>query len=92
MAGSRYAADPSGDVSIVALDGLVALFHAPSGTTHIVSPPVPQILEALAEGPADAAAILERIRTRYEVEEDAPAGLIEARLDELEAVGLVRRG
>ena len=92
MAGSVYIADPSDAVRTVALDGLVALFHAPSGMTHIVAAPAPQILEVLRDGPADAAAILERIRACYEVEEDAPAELIEARLDELEAAGLVRRG
>ncbi|HEX8527196.1 HPr-rel-A system PqqD family peptide chaperone [Allosphingosinicella sp.] len=91
MTGPLYAADPPGAVRTVALDGLTALFHAPSGMTHIVASPAPEILEALTEGPADAAAILARIRARFDVDEEAPAELIEARLGELEAVGLVRR-
>jgi PqqD family protein of HPr-rel-A system len=91
MAGPRYIADSAGEVRSVQLDGLVALFHAPSGMTHVVAPPAPQILEALHEGPGDARAILERIRARYEIEEGEAAEAIEARLAELEAAGLVRR-
>ncbi|HEX8644621.1 MAG TPA: HPr-rel-A system PqqD family peptide chaperone [Allosphingosinicella sp.] len=90
MAGPRYIADGPDELRAVALDGLVALFHAPSGMTHIVAPPAPQILEALHEGPGDARAILDRIRARYEVEEGG-TDAIEARLAELEAAGLVRR-
>ena len=91
MAGPRYIADDPANLRAVELDGLVALFHAPSGMTHVVAPPAPQILEALGEGPGDARAILERIRARYDVEEDEAAGAIEARLAELESAGLVRR-
>ena len=79
MAGSVYIADDPGAVRTVPLDGLVALFHAPSGITHIVAPPAPQILEALREGPGDARAILARIAARYEIEEGG-AEAIEARL------------
>jgi PqqD family protein of HPr-rel-A system len=91
VAGPRYIADDPSDLRAVPLDGLVALFHAPSGMTHVVAPPAPQILEALQQGPGDARAILERIRARYEVEEAEAAPAIEARLAELEAAGLVRR-
>ena len=89
MAGPVYIADEEGAVRAVPLDGLVALFHAPSGMTHIVAPPAPQILEALREGPGDARAILARIGELYEIEDGGDA--IEARLAELEAAGLVRR-
>ncbi len=87
MAAIRYIADPEEAVAIVELDGLSALFHAPSGTTHIVAPPAPEILAALREGPADAAELLRRLRLHYEIEGDA----VEARLAELAAAGLVRR-
>ena len=89
MAGPVYIADEEGAVRAVPLDGLVALFHAPSGMTHIVAPPAPQILEALRAGPGDARAILGRIAKLYEIEDGGDA--IEARLAELEAAGLVRR-
>ena len=89
MAGPIYIADPESAVRSVELDGLTALFHEPSGMTHIVAPPAPQILDALRQGPADAAEPLRRLRARFDFEgEDA----IHARLDELEAAGLVRRG
>lgn len=88
MAGPVYIAESSAGLSSVALDGLSVLFHAPSGTTHIVAPPAPEILDALGEGPADAAELLRRLRARFDFEEDEA---IHARLAELEAAGLVRR-
>ena len=88
MAGPIYIADPEGAVTTVALDGLCVLFHEPSGMTHIVAPPAPEILEALREGPADAAELLRRLSVRFEFDGDEA---IHARLGELEAAGLVRR-
>jgi PqqD family protein of HPr-rel-A system len=90
VAGPVYVSDEEGAVRAVPLDGLVALYHAPSGMTHIVAPPAPQILEALRKGPGDARSILDRIAALYEIE-DGGAEAIEARLAELEAAGLVRR-
>ena len=91
MAAVRFVADPETCVSAVALDGLSVLFHHPSGMTHIVAPPAPQILEALRLGPADAGEILARMRAWYDLEGDEAADAIEARLEELESAGLVRR-
>ena len=88
MAGPVYIADPASAVTSVALDGLTVLFHAPSGMTHIVAAPAPEILEALRDGPADAAELLRRLRARFEFDGDEA---IHARLGELEAAGLVRR-
>jgi PqqD family protein of HPr-rel-A system len=89
MAGPRYIADPPALVRRVELDGHTALFHAPSGISHILAPPAPQILEALAGEAADADALLARIGARFEVEGGAEA--LRARLAELEAAGLVSR-
>ena len=91
MAGPTYIADPEDAVRAVDLDGLTALFHRPSGMTHILAPPAPQILAVLAERPGDAAAILERIGETFEIEAEDAAGAVAARLAELEAAGLVRR-
>jgi PqqD family protein of HPr-rel-A system len=91
MAASLYAADPPGTLRSVELEGLTVLYHRRSGLTHILAPPAPQILAALAAGPADAAAIVERIGADFEVEADDPAAAIAARLAELEAAGLVWR-
>jgi PqqD family protein of HPr-rel-A system len=91
VAGPIYIADPEKDVQEVVLDGLSALFHRPSGMTHIVAPPAPEILAALREGPADAGELLVRLRAIYEFEDEAVADAVIARLDELEQAGLVRR-
>ena len=64
MAGPLYIADPESAVMTVALDGLSVLFHEPSGMTHIVAPPAPEILAALQAGPADAPELLRRLRVR----------------------------
>lgn len=91
MAGPTFTTDPESAVSTVALDGLSVLFHAPSGMTHIVAAPAPQILDALRIGPADAGELLARLRAWYDFEGDDVADAIDARLEELEAAGLVRR-
>jgi len=88
MADPVYIAESPADLSALALDGLTLLFHAPSGMTHIVAPPAPEILEALAEGPADSRELLRRLGLRFAFEGEEA---IHARLDELEAAGLVRR-
>ena len=88
MAGPTYIADDRSTRLAVPLDGLTLVYHEPSGATHIVAPPAPEILEALAEGPADAAELLRRLRRKYEFDGEEA---IHARLGELEEAGLVRR-
>ena len=91
MAAPRYIAEPADKLALARLDGLCALFHGPSGATHIVAPPAPEILAALREGPADAATLLDRLAARFEFADAGAADAISARLAELEAAGLVRR-
>ena len=91
MAASLYAADPPETLRTVELEGLTLLYHRRSGLTHILAPPAPQILAALAAGPADAAEIAARIGERFELESEDPRASIAARLAELEAAGLVWR-
>ncbi|MEA2999244.1 MAG: hypothetical protein QOK17_1077 [Sphingomonadales bacterium] len=91
MAGPRFVADPPEAARTVALETLTAFYHAPSGTTHILAPPAPQILEALAGRPGDAEEVLARIGERFELASDDAPAAIAARLAELEAAGLVRR-
>ena len=91
MAGPRYIADPPDASQIVELDGLVALYHRPSGLTHILAPPAPQILDVLAGNPGDPAEIVARIAADFELEAEDAEAAIGARLAELEAAGLVRR-
>lgn len=73
------------------LDGLTILYHRPSGMTHILVTPAPEILAALDEGPADPQELLRRIGERFEIEAEDAAQAVAARLAELEAAGLVRR-
>ena len=91
MAGPRYIADAPEQTRVVELETLTALFHAPSGMTHILAPPAPQILAALAGRAGDAAEVLARMGDAFEVEAEDAEAAIEARLGELEAAGLVRR-
>jgi PqqD family protein of HPr-rel-A system len=76
------AASPDG-LRTVDLDGLTAVYHRPSGLTHIVTEPVPQILAALVE----AKTVVELL-AQLELTEADRAGL-EARLAELLGIGLV---
>ena len=89
MAGPSYIADDESQIRKVELDGLTALFHVPSGMTHIVAPPAPQILEALAGRPADLKELARRLSRNFDV--DGAESALAARLDELEAAGLVSR-
>jgi PqqD family protein of HPr-rel-A system len=85
-----YAADPPAARLLVALDELVAIFHRPSGTTHLLASPAPELLAALADGPADRATLLARLSKHFDLigsETDA----IAARMDELIAAGLAWR-
>jgi PqqD family protein of HPr-rel-A system len=91
MAAPFYAADPPELLRSVELEGLTLLFHRRSGLTHILAPPAPQILAALAQGPAAGEAIAARIAADFELESEDPAAALEARLAELEAAGLVWR-
>ena len=43
MAGPIYICDDIYDLVTVPLDGLSLVYHEPSGTTHIVAPPAPDV-------------------------------------------------
>jgi PqqD family protein of HPr-rel-A system len=86
----RYAADPPAARLTVALDALVAIYHRPSGTTHLLAPPAPELLDALAEGPADAPELLARLSRQFDLP-DAALDAIAARMEELVLAGLAWR-
>lgn len=88
MAAPIYIADDARAMVTVPLDGLSLVWHEPSGATHIVATPAPEILEALQGGPADVAELLRRLHANYDFDGDEA---IHARLGELEEAGLVRR-
>jgi len=86
-----YRADPSTGRRLITLDALDLIYHRASGITHIVAEPVPQILAALEQGPADATEIVRRLAETHDLETEDAAPIVAARLQELEAAGLVSR-
>lgn len=71
---------------------MTLVFHRPSGATHFLDSPVPEMLELLAESPDDAAGLVRRLCARLGQAEDEEArAVVEARLAELTAIGLVQR-
>ncbi len=97
MVAARYAALPAAELKRVQVGGLEAIYHLPSGITHLLAEPVPDLLDALARlGPgrfADTAEVLQLIADRFDIEGDDPAEPHEAvlaeRLAELAALGLI---
>lgn len=72
------------------LDSLTAVFDRLSGQTHILATPMPEILSSLARAPATGAELLARLSTAFDLSaEGDPFAVIEARLHELAALGLV---
>ncbi len=84
----RYRAPVAGGLRIVPLDELTAIYHRASGQTHVVAPPVPEMLELLADAPLGAAELLAALQARYDLPDADVAG-VAARLEELAAAGLV---
>lgn len=76
------------------LGPMTLLYHRRSGVTHMVSEPVPQILDALqAIGPADAGAVTRHLAARFDLSsDDESMTAVAARLAELAALGLIRAG
>lgn len=65
---------------------MTLLYHRPSGITHVLLPPAPEIVAALGDGPADAATLAMRLGAAGEPD---AVEVIAARLAELAAIGLV---
>lgn len=86
----RYRAAPVGALVVAPLDQLTAVYHRLSGVTHLVDAPVPELLGVLADAPADAPALLERLAAAFDVA-DADAEALTGRLEEMVALGLARR-
>lgn len=97
MAAASFAALPAASLKRVTLGGLEAIYHVPSGITHLLAEPVPDLLDALASlkpgQTASAAQILAMMAERFDIVGDDPAESAEAvvaeRLAELAALGLI---
>ena len=85
-----YRAEPADSCRIVEADGMTLLYHRPSGMTHLLSSPAPEILDLLREVPSDAQILTERLCHRLDMACDHEALMVvTARLEELVGTGLV---
>lgn len=92
MSTVTYRADSPEARRLVTLDdGVTLVFHRPSGLTHVLAPPAPELLATLGEGDADIATLIERLRENFDIGEDDLEAALAARLAELETAGLVWR-
>lgn len=79
------------DIRTTMMDGLALFYHRPSGATHLLSSPMPEMLALLAEAPADAATLAERLCAQLDLPcDDEARQVVETRLAELSGIGLVR--
>jgi len=73
------------------IDGMVLVFHRPSGATHFLASPAPEILELLAEAPMDAAELSRKLCDRLDVTlDDEVLTVVETRIAELVGAGLIQ--
>lgn len=72
------------------LDSMTLIFQKPSGITHIVTDPVPAIMEVMADDALTADDIARRLSASYDLEDGIHAAdIVLARLVELCSLGLV---
>jgi PqqD family protein of HPr-rel-A system len=88
MAERLYRAAPADALRVVPLDDFTLIFHRPSGLSHLVTAPAPEILDLLGEGPLTRDALLAGLGERFDLG-DGSAEALDARLGELVAAGLV---
>ncbi len=88
MAAPILHAAPPAALRIVPLDTLTAIHHRSSGQTHLVAPPVPEIIAVLHEGARTLDELLATLTDRFDLR-DADSAALAARIDELIASGLV---
>ena len=74
----------------VDLEPFTAVFHRPSGTTHLLVEPAPQLLDALAGEALTLADLRARLAATFDLP-DAADETLTARLEELVEAGLVAR-
>ena len=87
----RYGPYDSKALVPCALEDITLLYHRPSGQTHMVISPVPEILQALGgDAPASAADVHARLSRDFDLGPEADAIMqIQTHLDDLAALGLV---
>jgi len=86
----HYRSMPAATLRVVPLDDLTLVYHRASGITHLLAPPAPEIMDALAATGLTSATLLARLSDEFDLGDADPQVLL-ARLDELVAAGLVER-
>lgn len=72
------------------LDGITLVFHRPSGLTHLLASPLPEILNTLDEEPLTVDALLACLAADYDIGSDDDAiEALSVHLEELAALGLI---
>ncbi|MGB3722874.1 MAG: HPr-rel-A system PqqD family peptide chaperone [Pacificimonas sp.] len=91
-AGPLYAPAHS-EVRIERLSDLTLTFHRLSSETHILSPDMDAIFSEIPDVGGTASDIFERLEAAHGVieAESDPVAIVAARLEELSALGLIRR-
>lgn len=85
-----YSPNPADLAPPVELDGFTLIYHRPSGQTHMLTEPAPEILAALAEAPATPAEMLARLARDHGLDAEGDAEpVIAERMAELAALGLI---
>ena len=73
------------------IDGMMLVFHKPSGATHFLADPIGEMLTIIADAPCDAAALARRLCDRLGAElDDEAEAVIHRHLDDLTGSGLIR--
>jgi PqqD family protein of HPr-rel-A system len=87
-----YRAANSAQLKITPLDDLTLIYHRPSGMTHIVGEPVPQILIILDQMASNADDLMRKLSSEHDIADDGNMhNALAARLDELCITGLLSR-
>ncbi|WP_338425318.1 HPr-rel-A system PqqD family peptide chaperone [Sphingopyxis kveilinensis] len=92
MTDPAYRAAPADALRIEPLGELTAIFDRRSMQTHLVVAPLPEMLALMGEGPCDAALLVKRLETAFDLSNagDVRARVAE-RLAELADMGLVAK-
>ncbi len=81
---------PASALRVVPLEALTLVYHRASGITHLLAPPAPEIIDALAGEPLTLPALLGRLGDEFDLA-DADQDALKVRLEELVDSGLVER-
>ena len=91
MTAALYRTDFPNQCRTHLIDGMVLVFHRPSGATHFLASPAPEILELLAEAPMDATELSRKLCDRLDVPlDDEVLTVVETRIAELVGTGLIQ--